>query len=165
MAADTRTVREGANAMPANVVTVALKPEDVQKIAMAREMGNISLVLRKFNDHQKAEVTKITAEEVITNTVGRNRETEDGSITEDSQQPAVAKSDLPPLPRDTQAAEPQAKVEAPKGTLHRLRLVEGDKERVVEYWLDDNGEVVHNDVVRSEIPSAPPRLPQAQQPK
>jgi pilus assembly protein CpaB len=164
LAADTRTMREGANAMLANVVVVALKPEDVEKISMAREMGNISLVLRKFNDHQKAEITKITAEEVITNTVGRNKETEDGSITEDSQQPPVGKNDLPTLPKDTQAAEAPPKVETPKGTLHRLHLIEGDKERVVEYWLDDNGQVVRNDVVRSEIPSAPPRVGQTQSP-
>jgi pilus assembly protein CpaB len=164
LAADTRTVREGGNAMPANVVTVALKPEDDLKIAMAREMGSISLVLRKFNDHQKAEVTKLTVEELISNTVGRNKEGEDGSITEDSQQPQVAKNDLPPLPKDTQAAEAQPKAEAHKGTLHRLHLIEGDKERVVEYWLDDNGEVLRNNVVRSEIPPAPPRVGQTQQP-
>ena len=158
LAADTRTMREGANAMPANVVTVLLKPEDVQTIALAREMGTISLVLRKFNDHQKAEITKVTVEEVITNTVGKNQ-TEEGSVTEDSQQPKVAKHDLPELHQGNAALDPQPKVEAPKGTLHRLDR-RRDKERVVEYWLDDKGEVIRNDVVRSEIQPAPPRVGQ-----
>ncbi len=67
------------------------------------------------------------------------------------------------MPKETQAVD--AKAEAAKGTLHRLRLIEGDKERVVEYWLNDDGEVIHNDVVRSEIAPAPPRPPQTQAPQ
>ncbi len=161
LAADQQTVRvEGSAAMPANVVTVALKPEDAMKVTSAREQGTISMVLRKFNDHQKAEITKVTVEELVTNTARRpDSEESEGTL----QPPVIAKVNLPELPKETQSLDVVAKVEAPKGTLHRMRLIEGDKERVVEYWLNDNGEVIHNDVVRSEIPAAPPRLPQQQQ--
>ena len=48
--------------MPANVVTVALKPEDLLKVTMAQELGKISMVLRKFNDYQKSEITSVTVE-------------------------------------------------------------------------------------------------------
>jgi pilus assembly protein CpaB len=167
LAADANTVRvEGSGAMPASVVTVALKPEDALKVAMAREMGTISMVLRKFNDNQKSEITTVTVEELITN-AGKQRETEDNTWEETTKQPPVtAKVTLPPLPETTTSldvAKAEApKVEAPKGTLHRMRLIEGDKERVVEYWLDDKGGVIHNDVVRSEIQPAPPRPAPAQ---
>jgi Flp pilus assembly protein CpaB len=162
LAADTQTTRvEGSGAMPASVVTVALKPEDILKVSMARELGTISMVLRKFNDHQKAEVSTVTVEELVTGTAGR-KETEDDSWVESTGQPAIAKVQLPELPKDIQPVD-VAKVE--KGTLHRMRLIEGDRERVVEYWLDDNGEVIHNDVVRSEIAPAPPRPPQVQPPQ
>jgi pilus assembly protein CpaB len=161
LAADAQLNRaEGSSAMPATVVTVALKPEECLKVDLARQMGTISLVLRKFNDHQKAEITSVTAEELVTNTAGR-RDIEENSWVEETQQPAVTKVDLPALPKETQSLD----VATPKGTLHRLRLIEGDKERVVEYWLNDNGEVIHNDVVRSEIPAAQPRPPQVQQPR
>jgi Flp pilus assembly protein CpaB len=161
LAADSTITRvEGSGAMPASVVTVALKPEDILKVSMARELGTISMVLRKFNDHQKAEVSSVTVEELITGTAGK-RETEDDSWVEGTAQPAISKVELPELPKDIQPVE----VAKDKGTLHRLRLIEGDKERIVEYWLDDNGQVIHNDVVRSEIGAAPPRPPQVQPPQ
>jgi pilus assembly protein CpaB len=166
LAADQQTVRsENGGAMLANVVTVALKPEDALKVAMARELGTISMVLRKFNDHQKSDVTTVTVEELVTGTAGKHKdEVEDGSWVDESQ-PKVARVNLPELPKETQSLDVPAQ---PKGTLHRMRLIEGDKERVVEYWLNDDGEVIHNDVVRSEIPPAPPRQgqePQAQPPR
>jgi pilus assembly protein CpaB len=156
LAADQQTVRtEGSAAMPANVVTVALKPEDILKVSMARDLGTISMVLRKFNDYQKAEVTSMTLEELVTNTAGK-KDNDEGSWVDSTPQPA--KVELPELPKETKDV---VVAQAPKGTLHRLRLIEGDKERVVEYWLNDNGEVIQNDVVRSEIPPAnPPRPPQ-----
>jgi pilus assembly protein CpaB len=163
LAADSSTTRvEGSGAMPASVVTVALKPEDVLKVDLALKAGTISMVLRKFNDHQKAEVTSVTMEQLVTNTAGA-KDVEDDSWVENTQQPSIAKVQIPDLPKETQSLD-VAKVEAPKGTLHRLRLIEGDKERVVEYWLDDNLQVIHNDVVRSEIPAAPPRPQAAQAP-
>ena len=46
---------------------------------MARELGTISMVLRKFNDHQKAEVSTVTVEELVTNTPRKTRKTRAGS--------------------------------------------------------------------------------------
>ena len=159
LAADAQLNRsEGGNGhAPATVVTVALKPEECLKVDLARQMGTISLVLRKFNDHQKAEITSVTAEELVTNTAGR-RDIEENSWVEETQQPPVAKVDLPTLPKETQSLD----VATPKGTLHRLRIFEGDKEKVVEYWLDEDGEVIQHDVVRSEI--APTRPAQVSPP-
>jgi Flp pilus assembly protein CpaB len=159
LAADQSTVRtEGSGAMVANTVVVALKPDDCLKVKTAQDHGTISMVLRKFNDYQKSEVTTVTMEELVTNTAGR-RDADEGSWVEDTQQPALAKVEIPALPKETQSLD---KAEGPKGTLHRLRLINGDKEKMAEYWLNDNGEVIQNDVVRSEIGATPPRPPQVQ---
>jgi pilus assembly protein CpaB len=160
LAADQNTTSQNGNngAMPATVVTVLLKPEDCLKVAMARDKGSISMVLRKFNDHQKAEITTVTMEELVTNSAGK-RDIEEGSWVEETQQPAIAKVDLPALPKDTESLD----VATPKGTLHRLRLIAGEKERVIEYWLNEDGEVIHDSVVRSEI--APPASTQPPPPR
>lgn len=155
LAADQQTIRvEGSGAMPANVVTVALKPEDALKVAMAREMGSLSMVLRKFNDHTKTEVTTVTVEELVTNSARRG-DNEEGSWVETSNQPPVNKGiDVPPLPPETKVIEAK---ETPKGTLHRLHVIVGDTEKVIEYWLNEDGQAIQHDVTRSEIAPAPPR--------
>jgi len=164
LAADQQTRNdENGRPMPANIVTVALKPEDAQKVAMAREMGTVSFVLRKFNDHSKSEVEKTTVEEILTGRSGR-KDIEENGWTVDTAQPSEKRSDLPKL--DGKDAIPIQVAEAPKGTLHRLRIIEGDKERVVEYWLGDDEEVIHNEVRRTELtPPNPPRPPQPQPPQ
>ena len=43
---------------------LALSPEDVLKLNLAREVGTISLALRKFNDNKPNPVTTVTAEDV-----------------------------------------------------------------------------------------------------
>src|SRR5204862_452557 len=51
---------EGPGALQANTVTVALKPEDAQKVRLAEKLGELSLLLRKEGDDlkQSAKVTK-----------------------------------------------------------------------------------------------------------
>ena len=173
LAADQRTMREENNgAMPATIVTVALKPEDALKVTLAREMGPLSLVLRKYNDTNKTDIARVTVEDIMTNTAGK-RDIEENTWVQETSQPPVAKIDIPELPKtEPKSVDVVAKVEvpaAPKGTLHRMRLIEGDRERVVEYWLDDNGQVIQNDVVRSELGGAarPPQMqprPQGSEP-
>ena len=59
---DKMRVGEDGRAMPANVVTVALKPEDVLKLELAKTLGTISLALRKLGDVSRSEHTKVTPE-------------------------------------------------------------------------------------------------------
>jgi Flp pilus assembly protein CpaB len=154
LAADQQTVRnEGNSAMMANVVTVALKPEDAQKMVLAREVGSLSLTLRKFNDHVKSENTRTTVEELMTGSLSKRDTEEDVEL----QQPLVApKVNIPEL---TETKPIEVVKEAPKGKLHKIRVIHGGEEKHIEYWLNEDGQAVRPEVTRSEIP---PRPPQAQ---
>lgn len=143
LAADTQMARDDqGRAMPANVVTVALKPEDVLKVNMAKELGPLSLVLRKFNDNTKTDIAKVTVEQILTGTSGAR----------DLEPEPTPKIELPPL-RETPKGP--AVAEAPQGKVHRLRIIEGDRERNTEYLVNDAYEVIRPTVNRTE--PEPPR--------
>lgn len=144
LAADTQMARDDqGRAMPANVVTVALKPEDVLKVNMAKELGPLSLVLRKFNDNTKTDIGKVTVEQILTGTSGQ-KDVEPANPT---------LVELPPL-RETPKVPAVAQAD-PEGKVHRLRIIEGDRERSTEYLVNDAFEVIRPRVDRSE--PAPPR--------
>src|SRR5439155_18935817 len=106
----------------------------------------------------KSEIVKTTVEEIITGTAGKY-DTEDNTWVVDTAQPQVAKVDLPKLPtKDATPIDIAEAKEGPKGTLHRLRIIEGDKERVVEYWLDDEDEVIRHEVTRTELAAPSPQV-------
>jgi pilus assembly protein CpaB len=51
LAVDTKDTRqEGEKAMPANTVTLLVKPEEAEVLTMARTLGELSLILRGFDD-------------------------------------------------------------------------------------------------------------------
>ena len=65
LAADTEMRRdESGKPQPAQVVTLALKPEEALKVTLGREMGTLSLMLRKINDTHRTENTKLTFEKL-----------------------------------------------------------------------------------------------------
>lgn len=153
LAADTQMHRDAeGRAMPANVVTVAVKPEDVLKVSMARELGPLSLVLRKFHDNTKSGDLKFTAEQLVTN---------QGVAAQPSGDDTEPTSPIPLPPIGTETA-PAPKVEArePEGRIHVLKVYDGDRERHVKYLLNKDGEVIPSEVTRSEL--TPPRPPQPQ---
>src|SRR5581483_7091151 len=77
LAADTTTQRDGeGRAMPANVVTVAVKPEDALKLRLAGSMGPLSLVLRKINDSSKAKDDTLTVERMKSKSNSGDEESE-----------------------------------------------------------------------------------------
>jgi len=159
LAVDTNLSRDAeSRAMPGNVVTLALKPDDMLKITMAREYGPLSLALRKFNDHTKSEVDKVTGENIISNTAPKSN-LEDSEWTKVTGQPPVASIDVPPLPKTTpkSADVAVAPVEDPKHRVHVLRILEGDQEKRTEYFLDDKGEVIPREVTRTSVSISPPQ--------
>ena len=167
LAADTNTFRdESGRAMPASVVTVALKPEDVVKVSLAREMGPLSLVLRKFNDLTKSsQDLKFTGEQLLARTIPSPTEVPEVNPTEPAhtkplEQPKVAVAETKPV--DVVPVQPpKTQPKAPEGKVHRLKIFEGDRERTVEYRLDDNGEVISPSGATRQEPGA---LPQGQAP-
>ena len=76
LAADTQTIRDDSGkAMPANVVTFALQPEDVLKLDLARQSGSISLALRKYGETARTGNIKTTEEQALNNKGGQARRT------------------------------------------------------------------------------------------
>lgn len=165
LAADARTQRdEAGNAMPASIITFALSPEDVLKLNLSREVGSLSLALRKFNDYKKSPIDKVTAEDVAK---GHSGHKTDGSNEEPSldtaavPQPVVT---LPQLPLKIDDAKPAVDVKAevapaaPSNIPHRLVIIEGDKVKGVDFMLDPvTRRVANQEVVRSEVLPRPPQ--------
>ena len=65
LAADARTNREGEIIAPASVVTFALKDGDRLTMITAKEMGILSLSLRKLHDDSEAKVRRKTGKQVF----------------------------------------------------------------------------------------------------
>jgi pilus assembly protein CpaB len=165
LAADQRTSRdESGSAMPAAVVTFALSPEDAMTLMLAREVGPLSLALRKTGDVRRVAVNKVTMADLRNGTQGfKDAENSDGASEANTGHsgPVVA---LPPLNAgDAKPAEMLKADAAPLGQQHNLTLIEGDRVRQVPYLLDKDGRVVNQDVVRSEV--SPVRPPQADRPE
>lgn len=125
LAADTKSARgEGADAMPAAVVTVALKPEDVVKVNLAKDMGTLSLALRKFGEGKATKQAHITAREVI-----------------------MGASVAPKEETKVVVAPPVKEKEKPVLRTHRIRLLFGSEVRhLTPVTLDEKGEVIEPEV-------------------
>lgn len=141
IAADTQMHRdEAGRAMPANVVTVAVKPEDALRIKLGQSLGSLSLILRKIGDNSKVNTSYLTAESLKT---GKSESAE--------VEPA------PPAPKvvEQPKQEPQVAKAEPRGRLHVMRIREGEHTRQTEFLLDARGEVILPEGSRAEL--APPR--------
>lgn len=148
LAAD-QTIHADTNkgAMPATTVTVALTPEEAQKVTLARQMGTLSLALRSFEDRQKVEVAKTTVEGLLG---GANKSDE---TMEFPSLPVVP--DVPPEPKKTE--EPAAPMpEAPKFRTHVVTVINGSRQELIEYRLDENDRVISSRVVQREGEITPP---------
>jgi hypothetical protein len=136
-------------AMPGNVVTVALKPEDALKVALAKELGSLSLVLRKIKDAGMAEETKVTVEGLITKTYGRDK-----TELSEGDPPLSFTPKLDPLNKGD--AKPVQVVEARKrGSDFLMTIIEGDKTNRVRFPRDEHGNFLRDELDRSQ--QAPPR--------
>jgi pilus assembly protein CpaB len=165
LAADQRTTRdEGGNAMPAAVVTFALSPEDAMTLMLAREVGPLSLALRKTGDVRRVPVNKVTLADLRNGTQGFKDAEHSESTSEASTANGGPVSSLPPLTGDGAKAADVLKADAgPNGQQHNLTLIEGDRVRQVPYVLDKDGRVVNQEVTRSEV--SPARPPQVDRPE
>jgi len=159
LAADSKTSRdENGSAMPAAIVTFALSPEDAMTLMLAREVGPLSLVLRKTGDNRKVPLTKVTFAEIKNGSLGFHKESGDSeSASEANSSAAGPVMSLPPL--NTGDAKPAETVKAdapPAGQQHTLVIVEGDRVRQIASLLDKEGRVINQDVNRSELTPARP---------
>lgn len=159
LAADTTAQRDGdGRAMPASVVTVAVTPEQMLKVNAARETGSLSLALRKLGDSKQTNLGKVTVEQTLSGNAS-------SSQPDDSDDDLTGRSGVAGSfgnPRGKAGSQGQVAL-APKRDLktHRLRIIEGDRERHTDYSLDENGEVVPQEIIRSEVETPPTPAPAA----
>lgn len=154
VAADTQMSRnETGTAMPASVVTVAVKPEDALRISLAKQMGQLSLVLRKLNDASKA------ADDILTWQDVKQKKSEDATETESGAPPKAA---VPPAPGS--GSETVTVRHDPTGKRHVLMIYEGDNPaKRVDYLLDKEGVVVNvGEIMKTDLtPPLPAAAPAA----
>lgn len=161
---------ENGGPQPGQVVIFALSPEDTLKLNVAREVGSLTLALRKMNDTTKSGMARVTVEDI------RNNESKEAEGAElGGEQIAGLSSGIPSLPalpvldkagaRPAEEARPPEAPKAPEGSTHILVITEGPQSRSVPFLLDRNGRVVNQGVVRSELGAPPRPLPQVDRPE
>lgn len=153
LAADAQARRpDDPQAMPANVVTVALTREQAMRVTLAKELGTLTLVLRKFGDNKMSETEKVTASDVFNgrSDAGGSRDVEDVVRGTKVKAPAVPTIPEAPLVQPVPAA-------APKPKLWTVRIQEGNNVRRVAFRLNAGGKVAENqDGVEGEQSAPPP---------
>ena len=156
LAADTQTIRsENNGAMLANVVTVALKQDDAMKLTLAKSMGTIDLVLRRFNDTAHPDAHQVNLNSLIHSTVGGS------PADENSESPGVPTVALPGAPKE---ATPVAAAE--KGARHTLTIYNGEQLENVDFELDKSGRTLNSELRRPSPAVAPsPPAPKTDAPK
>jgi Flp pilus assembly protein CpaB len=151
VAADAQmTNDQSGRAMPANVVTVALKSDDILKLELAKQLGLISLALRKFNDRSRSPVAYISAENLKTGTMPK-----EGSTDEDLMEspPGLA---LPGLPHEKPPAFTGK--DAPD---HVLTIYSGDKAKQYFFYSPQPGGGANASPAATATPRAPTILQDA----
>lgn len=150
LAADQQTIRqENGQAMPANVVTVALKHEDSMKVELAKAVGSVSLVLRRFQDTTFSPDSKVTVEALLRG---------DNFIEEPVETPPAPVVVAPPQPKEV--VPPAAVVDkGPAGRSHTLSIIDGDKVQQTNFVLDDKNQVINPNARRAPAPPTPQVVP------
>lgn len=149
LAADQSTIRnEQGQAMPANVVTVALKHEDSMKVELAKAVGSVALVLRRFQDGTFSPDSKVTVEKLLRG---------DSSTEETVETPPPPPVITTPAPQPPKEVAKEPTPIPSKGTrLHTVSVYNGDKVQQVVFVLDE----ITNEVITSyPAGSPPPNLP------
>jgi pilus assembly protein CpaB len=164
LAADDRMRRdENGKSMPSQIVTLALKPEDVLKVRLAGELGGLSLALRKINDKSRIENNTLTLQDLKTGGQGQQI-VEVDPTTKPPEPPAQAVTTVPPASVAVKPGNPPAPKVEPKEsfTKHMVAVSEGGKTRYFEYYFNAAGQIVTpptGATVTSE--QHPPRPPDA----
>jgi pilus assembly protein CpaB len=147
LAADGRTNREGEIIAPAQVVTFALTQKDALKVSLAKELGILSLTLRKLNDPTFGQGDVVTGPELF-----EDRKPEEKALAQASPAPQPTPQVAPPVVVETKPdpKQPKAKTEEPKDI--RSILIGNGSNQSQHYY-----EVLPNGQIRNVAPdNAPP---------
>jgi pilus assembly protein CpaB len=137
LAADTRVTPEGEIAAPAQVVTFALKGKDAMAVTLAKEMGTISLVLRKQDDYGTSKDLEMTGAELL-----------------DRNKPAQApEAPRPVVVKEIKPEQPKVVPDDPKD-IRVLTIGNGAQQAQHYYEVLPNGQT--RDAAPGNVPSVPP---------
>jgi Flp pilus assembly protein CpaB len=160
LAADTNSESTG-QAMPANVVVVALNQEDSLKVSLAMDSGSLRLVVRNLDDKTPVSTERITLESLIKGhetkkaeasvAVGPSPDPGRGDNYTDRGRDEVPQKSEPqksePQKTEPQKTEPQPEVEPkPKMNFRKMTVTvrNGPDVQLHHYWLDDDDRVIGN---------------------
>jgi pilus assembly protein CpaB len=150
---------EGSTALPATVVTVAVTPEDALRVALAKDLGPLTLMLRRPGDTAKAENEKVSVAKLLHKNSGKVETTGGTKFVEEPGATVVQNPVTPP--------PVQVKNDVPPPLEKRKWVVtvyEGEHSRKVVYVLNDNGEVNQEEVIETPPDLNPAHSPAPQPP-
>jgi pilus assembly protein CpaB len=131
LAADGTKNTDGGNALPAQVVILALKGDDVLKLALAKDSGTMSLTVRNPGDTSLAENQGITMDQLKKSMQSTKQDpVDEPAINPDI--PVIVKNDNLPDP-NANFQEYKVKITDPTGT----RTVTFLKNKITGKWVSD----------------------------
>lgn len=148
LAADMTTTRNENNAaVLASVVTVALKQEDAMKLTLAKNVGTVDLVLRRFDDATRPEGDRVTVNGLLNALAGGDPTVEIPQGA--SGTPATA---VPYVPKEgTPVAVDK------NGVRHTITVFNGEAQSTADYELDEKtGRVVNQEGRPGQTPGTQP---------
>ncbi|MGF1579759.1 MAG: Flp pilus assembly protein CpaB [Gemmataceae bacterium] len=136
LAADTKLKPgNGQIAMPASIVTVALKPRDILKVKTARTGGTLSLVPRGSSSVDKLMIPPLTFDQLFEPNEGDQTA---ALPTEKLPEPKIEKEpEQQPVQEPTPVPEPV--VPEPKLDTHTVQLIQGGLAQQRIFWIDQEG--------------------------
>ncbi len=130
LAADARTTREGEMVAPASVVTFALTKKDQLTVSLAKELGILSLSLRKLDETDIGPVDVVTGSDIFDNKkIEQPKDVVEAAPTQPSPPPTVVEK----------APEPKQPVEEPKD-IRAILIGNGANQYYHRYEVLPNGE-------------------------
>jgi Flp pilus assembly protein CpaB len=170
LAVDTQATRnpDSPQTILGATVTLAVKPEDAQRLALATNNGELRLALRPVGDDKKLllhgsrpiDLAKIFSD------LGEGKTEDTGDSTASTPPPVVPT--LPALPRDTKdpvtppakdpmiaAKDPPDVPPAKRVRIHKLRIEDGGNIRTIDYVYDEEAKSYEGAIKRTDIDSKP----------
>lgn len=128
LAADGRTDREGDRVATAQVVTFALTPEEALKVNLAKDLGTVSLALRKLNDGGNKDIGVMTGANLFD-----DKRSEPKDIVQAA--PPPTKTELPKATPTPEPKQEEAKDVRP------FVIINGTQQSRYDYEVLPNGQI------------------------